>query len=84
MFTQFDIANLQLKRGTLDFEVSLNLSKVSGITQQLYLRGGQKYTFLERYLNFYSEHVNFMSVGSMGLILLALMSHSCGDTPVFT
>ena len=65
-----------LRGGTLDFEVSQHLSEESGITQQLYVRVEQKYTFSERYLNFLSENVNFMSVciGYVALILSALMS----------
>ena len=31
-----------------------------------------------------SENINFMSVGSMALILWAVMSQSCRDMPVFT
>ena len=45
VFSHFDISNLQLRGSTLDFELSCHLSEESGITQQLYIRGGQNYTF---------------------------------------
>ena len=71
-------------RRTLDCEVSQHLSEESGITQQLYIRGAQKCTFSESSLNFLSENVNFLSVGSVDLILSAAISQSYRDTPVFT
>ena len=37
-----------------------HFSEESDITQQLYIRGGQKSAFSERSLNFLSENVNFM------------------------
>ena len=62
--------------GTLNFDVSQHLSVGNGITQQLYIRGGYKYTFSERSLNFLSENVNFMSVGSVAMMLSTHISHS--------
>ena len=58
--------------------------KESGITQQPYIKWGQKYTFSESSLNFLSKNGNFTPVVSVALILLAPMFQSCRDTPVFT
>ena len=64
--------NQKIKGGgggdTLDFEVLQHLSEEGGITQQLYIR----VYISERSLNFLSKNVNFMSVGSVALILSEL------------
>ena len=70
--------------GTIDFEVWRHFSEESGITQQLYIRGGLKRTFSERSLYFLCKNTNLMSAGSVDLILSAPMPQSCRDTPVFT
>ena len=45
------------REGTLDFEVLRHLSEERGITQQLYMGGGEC-TFSESSLNFISENVS--------------------------
>ena len=45
---------------------------------------GIKYTFSERPLRCLSKNFNFMSVGSVALILLAFMPQSCHNALAFT
>ena len=73
------LSEVDITEITKDVKGVQHLSEESGITQQLYIRA-----FSESSSNFLSENVNFESVGPVALILLALMSLSCYDTPVFT
>ena len=70
--------------GTLNCEVSQHLSEKGGITSNYTSEVGKIIHFLKALRIFFLKVSIFMSVGLMDLILSALMSQSCRDTPVFT
>ena len=70
--------------GTGDFEVSQHISKQIAIAQNLYTRGGQKYTFSESSLSALSRTFKMGSMGIPSKILASPLGKICSNGEVIT